>query len=164
MTIAHHELNTSDLAGAKKFYGAVFGWTFEDMPMGDGTVYSIVKTKEGVGFGGFQQHPMPGAPSAWLNYASVGSLGKTLGKIEKNGGTVLVPATVIPNMGSFAVFQDPQGAAFAIWEAAPPPPKPEKAEKAEKAEKKKDEKKKPKKDKKAKKDEKSGKKKGDKKK
>lgn len=155
MTIAHHELNTSDLAGAKKFYGAVFGWTFDDVPMGDGAVYSMVKSKEGVPFGGFSTNPMPGAPSAWLNYASVASLAKTLGKIEKNGGTVLVPATVIPNMGSFAVFQDPQGAAFAIWEAAPPP-KPEKAEKKKKA--KKDEKKK------AKKDENSGKKKAGKKK
>lgn len=163
MTIAHHELNTSDLAGAKKFYGAVFGWTFDDVPMGDGAVYSMVKSKEGVPFGGFSTNPMPGAPSAWLNYASVASLAKTLGKIEKNGGTVLVPATVIPNMGSFAVFQDPQGATFAIWEAAPPP-KPEKAEKAEKKNKGEKKDKKAKKDAKAKKDEKSGKKKAGKKK
>ena len=32
------DLQTSDQAGAKKFYGALFGWDYDEQPMGDGDV------------------------------------------------------------------------------------------------------------------------------
>ncbi len=64
-TFVHHELNTSDLAAAKKFYNGLFGWSFQDMTMPDGSVYSMFSTGENEG-GGIQDHPVPGAPSAWL--------------------------------------------------------------------------------------------------
>ena len=137
MAIEHHELNTSDLKGAKKFYKGVFGWKFQDMKMDGGQVYSLVSTKDGKAFGGFQAHPMPGAPSAWLNYVTVDSLKKAVAKVEKNGGTILMPPTEIPNMGSFSMCQDPQGAAFAMWQAAPPPKKAAKKKAEKKASKKK---------------------------
>ena len=36
---------TSDVPAAKKFYGELFGWTFEDMPMEELT-YSVLKARQ----------------------------------------------------------------------------------------------------------------------
>ena len=37
------DLQTTDTAAAKAFYGGLLGWTFEDSPMPDGQVYSMAK-------------------------------------------------------------------------------------------------------------------------
>ena len=62
----HVELGTNDLPKARAFYGKLFDWTFEDMPMDNGT-YTLIKVGEGTG-GGMMTNPMPNAPSAWLAY------------------------------------------------------------------------------------------------
>jgi hypothetical protein len=36
-------------------------------------------------------------------------------KVTKLGGKVLVPPTDIPNVGRFAIVQDPQGATFGLF-------------------------------------------------
>ena len=35
------DLPTSDQAAAKAFYAGLFGWTYDDQPMGEGQVYSM---------------------------------------------------------------------------------------------------------------------------
>jgi predicted enzyme related to lactoylglutathione lyase len=115
-TFAHHELHTPDPAAAKKFYGAVFGWTHQDMPMPEG-VYTMFSGSEGP-FGGMVQAE-PGVAPMWLGYVAVRSLDNTLAKAHKAGATVLVGKTEIPGMGWFAWFKDPQGVDIAVWEAAP---------------------------------------------
>jgi uncharacterized protein len=35
----HVELNSTDVNAAKSFYGALFGWSLEDVPMGGAHVY-----------------------------------------------------------------------------------------------------------------------------
>jgi predicted enzyme related to lactoylglutathione lyase len=75
----HHELNTSDPAAARNFYKSMFGWKFQDMPMPGGGAYSMFTTGQNEG-GGIQQHPMPGAPSAWLQYILVPSVKKAMAK------------------------------------------------------------------------------------
>ncbi len=154
----HMELNTSDSGGAKAFYAAVFGWSFQDMPMPNGTYTMIMAGKEGVG--GLYEGLQPGAAPNWLGYVGVASLKATIDKVEKAGGKVVMQ-DVVPGMGSFAVFVDPQGAAVAAWEAAAP------AASADKSAKKKTGKKKAEKAKSGKNEadeEKAGKKKADKKK
>ena len=65
----HTELNTTDVAKAKGFYGKLFDWKLEDMPM-DGGSYTMIKIGEGTG-GGIMANPVPGAPSFWLTYVLV---------------------------------------------------------------------------------------------
>jgi predicted enzyme related to lactoylglutathione lyase len=43
----HLELNTPDLTKAKTFYGALFGWQFQDNDMGPMGVYSTFKADVG---------------------------------------------------------------------------------------------------------------------
>ena len=42
----HVELNTTDTGKAKSFYGALFDWKLEDMPMSDGS-YTMIQVGEG---------------------------------------------------------------------------------------------------------------------
>ena len=65
----HVELNTTDVGKAKAFYGKLFDWKLEDVPMGPMT-YTMIGVGEGTG-GGIVQHPVAGAPSAWLAYVIV---------------------------------------------------------------------------------------------
>ena len=70
----HVELNTSDVDKAKKFYGQLFAWQFEDVAMGPSGHYTMIKPGEGTG-GGMLKHPMPGEPSTWLAYVVGGGRG-----------------------------------------------------------------------------------------
>src|SRR5258705_3264800 len=66
----HVELATIDIGKAKSFYRSLFDWKLNDMDMGGGMAYTMIEVGEGTG-GGMMQHPMPGAPSAWLAYVGV---------------------------------------------------------------------------------------------
>lgn len=110
----HMELNTDDVDKAKRFYGGIFDWKLEDMPMGPGMVYTSIQPPEGPG-GGMQKKPMPEAPNAWLVYVQVSDIDSIIQKARKLGGNVVVPRTPIPNMGHFAILTDPSGAAFGIY-------------------------------------------------
>jgi len=55
-----------------------------------------------------------GMPPAWISYVTVDSVDTTAQQAEKLGGKILMPPRDIPEVGRFAVIQDPQGASIAI--------------------------------------------------
>jgi predicted enzyme related to lactoylglutathione lyase len=105
-----NELLTTDAAGAKEFYGKLFGWSMEDMPMGDFT-YTMLKAGD-LQVGGLMPIPKnaEGMPPAWGAYVTVDDVDATASKAEQLGGKILMPPRDIPNVGRFTVLQDPQGA------------------------------------------------------
>jgi predicted enzyme related to lactoylglutathione lyase len=111
----HVELNTTDLDKAKKFYGSLFDWKLEDVPMGPAGTYTTIGVGTGVG-GGMMTHPMPGQPSFWLSYVNVDNLAASTAKAKSLGATIIRDATPVPGMGSFTIFMDPTGAVLALWE------------------------------------------------
>ena len=123
----HMELNTKNVTAAKKFYKSVFGWKFDDMPMPAG-VYSLFAGPDGP-IGGMQKNPMPKTPPHWLGYIGTKSVTRTIAKIKRNRGKILVPKMDVQGHGSMAIFQDPQGAVFAIWEDAKKKPAKKKTKK-----------------------------------
>jgi hypothetical protein len=110
----HVELNTTDIGKAKSFYGKLFGWQLEDVPMGPDMTYTMIKVGEGTG-GGMMQHPMPGAPSAWLAYVEVDDLAASTQKAKALGATLIKDITEVPGAGHFSIFSDPTGAVLALW-------------------------------------------------
>jgi len=110
----HVELMSNDVGKAKSFFGKLFDWKLEDMPMGDST-YTVIKVGEGTG-GGIMKNPMPGAPSAWMAYVVVDDLKRTTDKARSLGATVMKEATEVPGMGSFTIITDPTGAMLGLWE------------------------------------------------
>lgn len=55
-----------------------------------------------------------GARPVWLGYVRVDNVDNTLVKLQELGGTVLMPAKEIPQVGRLAMVADPQGAPFYI--------------------------------------------------
>ena len=113
----HVELSTTDLKKARDFYGKLFDWKLEDMPMGGGESYTMIGVGEGTG-GGMMKHPMPGAPSMWLAYVLVNDVASSVKKAKSLGATIIKDVSDVPGYGQFAIFQDPTGAMLALWKPA----------------------------------------------
>jgi uncharacterized protein len=111
----HVELNTTDVAKAKSFYGKLFDWKLEDVPMPEGS-YTMIQVGEGTG-GGLMKHPIPGAPSAWLAYVLVDDVKAATSKAKSLGATVMKDVTEVMAMGWFSIITDPTGAVLGMWQA-----------------------------------------------
>ncbi len=109
------ELMTTDVAGAKSFYGAVFGWSSYDNDMGSMTYTLFTRNGEGSEIGGCMPRPEGvEAPAHWKPYIAATDVDATVEKAKELGATVLAEPADIPNVGRFAVLQDPQGAPFGL--------------------------------------------------
>jgi uncharacterized protein len=110
----HIELMSTDAGKAKAFYGKLFDWNLEDMPMGDMT-YTMIKVGEGT-VGGLMKNPIPGAPSMWVPYVDVADLKAATDKAKSLGGTVMKEKTEVGGHGSFTIVSDPAGGMIGLWE------------------------------------------------
>jgi predicted enzyme related to lactoylglutathione lyase len=113
----HVELNSTDPAQAKEFYGKLFTWKLEDMEMGPAGTYTMVQPGEGTG-GGIMKQLMPGAPSFWLAYAQVEDVKESTAKAKSLGAQVMKDVTEVPGMGWFSIIVDPTGAHLGLWQTA----------------------------------------------
>jgi predicted enzyme related to lactoylglutathione lyase len=111
------ELSTGDVSGARKFYKKVFDWKLNDLGPEMGN-YTLINTGSKTVGGGLTAKMMPEQPTAWLVYAEVPSVRKTIAKAEKAGAKTVVAFQEIGEMGAIGVFIDPTGAAFGVWERA----------------------------------------------
>jgi|SRR5689334_16265473 len=109
----HVELNTTDLDKAKNFYGRLFDWTLEDVPMKDFT-YTMIKVGEGTG-GGMMKQMIPKAPSAWLPYVEVGDIEAATKKARSLGATIMKDVSAVEDMGWLSIIVDPTGAMLGLW-------------------------------------------------
>jgi predicted enzyme related to lactoylglutathione lyase len=114
-TLTWTECAARDTDKGRAFYTEVFGWTYEEMDMGDGNKYTLFK-KDGVESPvcGLMPLQMEGMPSFWLIYFSVESCDDTAAKAKELGADIKNPPTDIPNVGRFAIIADPQGATFGV--------------------------------------------------
>jgi predicted enzyme related to lactoylglutathione lyase len=112
----HVELNTTDVNKAKAFYGKLFDWQLEDMPMGDGAAYTMIKVGNGTG-GGLMKHPVPGAPSAWLAYVEVDDINAATAKAKSLGATIMKEPMEVMGAGWLSILIDPTGAALGLWKS-----------------------------------------------
>jgi len=109
-----NELMTSDAKAALAFYGPLFGWTVDEMPMPEGTYHVIKAAGTAVG-GVMTMAPQAGAmPPSWGSYVTVASVDATCAKVAALGGKVVHGPVDIPKVGRFAVIVDPQGAALNV--------------------------------------------------
>ena len=60
----------------------------------------------------------PGQPTAWTTYILTPNAEETAKKVTDAGGQVLSPPMQVMEEGSMAVFADPTGGAFAVWQPA----------------------------------------------
>ena len=113
------ELATTNQAAAKTFYGSLFGWAPEDVPMGPGETYTLLKVagKDVAAlYTMMKEQRDQGVPPNWLPYVSVESADASAEKARSLGGTLLMGAFDVMDIGRMAVVQDPQGAVLAVWQ------------------------------------------------
>ena len=114
----HVELSTSDVGKAKEFYGQLFSWSMEDMPMPSGGSYTMIKVGEGTG-GGMMKSPAPGTPSNWLPYVLVDDIEASTKKAKSLGAEVCMDVTEVEGAGWLSIITDPTGATLGMWKPKP---------------------------------------------
>ncbi len=122
-----YELLTRDTEAAKAFYTEVIGWSTQPFE-GSGQPYSMWLAGE-TPVGGVMrllpEHEAGGLTPQWWAHVAVDDVDAAARRAEELGATIRTPGTDIPEIGRFAVVDDPQGALIALFtrkgEPMPPP-------------------------------------------
>jgi predicted enzyme related to lactoylglutathione lyase len=111
------ELMTSSAAGARSFYTELFGWSVNEIPMGDLGMYYIFQ-KDGADTGAMYERTaeMEGMPPFWMSYVRVDDADAATEKAKSLGASVHNGPFDVGPQGRMTVLGDPQGAAFAVWQ------------------------------------------------
>ena len=114
-SFAWNELMTRDLAGAKRFYGELFGWSFRE----DENYCEILNGERSNG-GILTIRPEMGeVPPNWGVYFSVADCDAAVEQVKKLGGQALMaPVDIEP--GRFCPVLDAQGASFTVMQLNEP--------------------------------------------
>jgi predicted enzyme related to lactoylglutathione lyase len=115
------DLQTTDVDAAKAFYGAIFGWSFDDRPVPDGGVYSIAMIGGESVAAIAPQSPMlieHEVPPMWNTYIAVDDADAAAAKVAGAGGQVLMEPFDVMDAGRMAFAADPTGAAVGLWQAS----------------------------------------------
>ena len=101
-----------DPEAAVAFYSGLFGWEFENvMPPESPQPYFIGRLP-----GGDVAAVSSGEAAAWNTYVWVDDAEATAARVHAAGGTVLMPPGDTGDAGRMAIFADPAGAAFRVWQ------------------------------------------------
>lgn len=104
---------TRDVEGAQALYAQSMGWTFEQMPMPDGTLYHLCKSGEVMVGGMFDISKNPQfdqMPTGWMAYIAVDDVDAALEKAKAHGAMVLGEPFDVQGVGRIAMVRQPDGA------------------------------------------------------
>ncbi|WP_426404749.1 VOC family protein [Streptomyces sp. R-07] len=122
-TLLWVELHVADPEAVLGFYQQLFGWRWSEMKA-PGMTYRVISTAEGdqqdASFGGAAE-VQEGMKPSWVPYFAVEDADAIARSTQGNGGSVLMPAADVPDVGRIAWLADPAGAVFAVLKPAPMP-------------------------------------------
>ena len=110
-----YELMTTDLDGAKAFYGDVVGW--EGRPFGDAIPYIVMSAGGAMAAGLMtltEEVRNAGGRPGWFGYIHADDADAATEGVRRGGGAVHREPADIPDVGRFSVVADPQGAMFML--------------------------------------------------
>ncbi len=105
------DLGTTDVEGAKAFYGRLLGWEFEDLPAPEGS-YTMCRLR-GREVAGIHRHAEEEG-TGWSSNVSVGDLDRATARARELGAEVLAEPFEVPGAGRTAVLRDPAGAVVSL--------------------------------------------------
>ena len=120
-TFSFSDLQTSDRDGATKFYVDLFGWEYDDQPMGEDPddIYRMFTKNGRVVCAASNQRPEQaeaGVPPMWNVYFTVDDVDSAAKRVEAAGGSVHAQPFDVFDAGRMAVVADPAGAFFCLWQ------------------------------------------------
>jgi predicted enzyme related to lactoylglutathione lyase len=110
--VAHFALNADDTARARRFYEKVFGWRFAAWGPPDFFQITTGDGHEPGPLGALQKRRelIPGERMTGCECTvSVADVDAVAAAVAANGGTILIPRTLIPTVGHLIFFRDPEG-------------------------------------------------------
>ncbi len=113
------DLSTTDQEGAKEFYSKIFGWEYQDIPMGGDQVYSMAHVDGSTAaaiYTQVEQEAEADVPPHWNVYFAVDDIHATASKLHDLGGTVVADEFDEDESGMVMVAQDPSGAFISFWQ------------------------------------------------
>lgn len=110
------EYASKDPKKAQAFYGEVFGWRAQDVPMGPAPYQMIAVGDKTIG--GYAA--AIDDRSHWLSHLLVADAAATAGAVVRAGGKVAMKPTRMGDYGTMARITDPLGAALCVWQPAKP--------------------------------------------
>jgi uncharacterized protein len=115
-TPAWVELGTPDIDASVEFYGALFGWDVPEPENAEQTGGYRIALKDGKPAAGMMPLMQEGQPPTWTTYVSVEDADATAAAVKEAGGSVFAEPMDVMDLGRMAVFADPTGAVFGIWQ------------------------------------------------
>src|SRR5688572_26461211 len=106
------ELSTKDADASLAFYSGLFGWTATDATEQFGGYRTFMDDGQSVA----GLNPMGELP-VWTTYVATDDADDSAERVRANGGTVMVEPMDVGALGRMAVFVDPGGAVFGVWQA-----------------------------------------------
>lgn len=104
-----------DSAVARAFYSGLFGWDFENLSP-EGAPSCFVATLHGKTVAGIGEQPDMDWPPVWNSYLRIDDADAVAAKVAQAGGRMTMEPLTVGPAGRFAVFDDPEGAEFCVWE------------------------------------------------
>jgi uncharacterized protein len=109
------DLVTPNLATAEKFYGGLFGWTFQNIRAGDSDY--VVALLDGRPVAGLVEKPLSVAErrqSAWLTFIAVRDVDAAKRTALAHKAKLMADSVTYSMRGRQAILADPEGAVFAV--------------------------------------------------
>ena len=107
------DVGSPDVDRAAAFYTDLFGWDIpEGPPETGGYRIALLRGRTVCGVGP-QMNP---GPPVWMSYVNVDNADAIVPLVKDNGGAVFMEPMDVLDVGRMAVFADPAGAVFGIWQ------------------------------------------------
>ncbi|MEU8892231.1 VOC family protein [Streptomyces sp. NPDC048442] len=113
------DVTLPDVAAGKRFYGGLFGWTFDDPAGKEYGYYTQAFSGEGEqrkNVAALAPKPDGRMPTAWGVYFATSDTAALLARARKAGGQIIMDAMPVGPYGTMGLVADPGGAVFGVWQ------------------------------------------------
>lgn len=112
-SLVHVEFASDDPGRTRRFLADVFGWEFQETPVRE---YYVFATPTGPG--GAVTKCSEERPTGLLDYILSTDIERDLRRVEQAGGKVRRGKTEVPNLGWWALIEEPTGTPIALFESS----------------------------------------------
>jgi uncharacterized protein len=111
------DLGTPDRDAAAAFYSGLFGWEMTDHGPDMGNYLTASVGEHAVAGIAPLPEDMRQLPAVWTTYLATEDLDATMELAAGAGGTTVMAAMDVPELGRSGLMTDPTGASFGLWQS-----------------------------------------------
>jgi predicted enzyme related to lactoylglutathione lyase len=108
------DVSLPDLAAGRRFYGELFGWTFQDQ--GEEFGHYTMAQRDGKAAAALMGKLDPAMPTGWTVYLASRDAAGTAALIRQSGGQVAFGPDAVADTGVMLGAIDPGGSFFGVWQ------------------------------------------------